>query len=71
MQDLVPIDSVNQFSIVREQMKQVFNGFLQLKDVTERMVERSKQEASDMLLFGKELWYVIKMMLLVSYLYII
>lgn len=39
-------------------MKQVYNGFLQLKDVAERMVERSKEEASDMLLFGKELWYI-------------
>ncbi|KFM81163.1 Sorting nexin-8, partial [Stegodyphus mimosarum] len=36
-------------------MKQVFNGFLQLKEITERMVERTKQESSDMLLFGKEL----------------
>ena len=40
-------------------MKQVYNGFLQLKDVAERTVERSKEEASDMLLFGKELWYIL------------
>lgn len=38
-------------------MKQFFAGFLQLKDIAERMVERSKLEASDMILFGKELWY--------------
>lgn len=37
-------------------MKQVYNGFIQLKDVAERSVERSKEEAADMLLFGKELW---------------
>ncbi|GIX72565.1 sorting nexin-8, partial [Caerostris extrusa] len=54
-EELVPIDSTNQLSVVREQMKQVFNGFLQLKEIAEKMVERSKQESVDMLLFGKEL----------------
>uniref|UniRef100_A0A2L2YED2 Sorting nexin-8-like n=1 Tax=Parasteatoda tepidariorum TaxID=114398 RepID=A0A2L2YED2_PARTP len=54
-EELVPIDSFNQLSIVREQMKQVYNGFQQLKEVTERVVDRAKQESSDMLLFGKEL----------------
>ncbi|XP_054712523.1 sorting nexin-8-like [Uloborus diversus] len=54
-EELVPIDSANQLSVVREQMKQVFSGFQQLKDVAERVVERTKLDASDMLLFGKEL----------------
>ncbi|KAF8789697.1 sorting nexin-8-like isoform X1 [Argiope bruennichi] len=54
-EELVPIDSTNQLAVVREQMKQVFSGFLQLREIAEKMVERSKQEASDMVLFGKEL----------------
>ncbi|KAG8189274.1 hypothetical protein JTE90_019034 [Oedothorax gibbosus] len=54
-EELVPIDSANQLAVVREQMKQVFNGFLQLKEAAERMVERNRQEAADMVLFGKEL----------------
>lgn len=55
-EELIPIDAPFQLTIVREQMKQVFSGVLQLRDAAERMVDRAKEDSSDMILFGKELF---------------
>ncbi|XP_023221676.1 sorting nexin-8-like isoform X1 [Centruroides sculpturatus] len=53
--ELVPLDTTTQSPLVREQMKHVYFSVRQLRDIMERMVERSEEAATDMLVFGKEL----------------
>lgn len=51
----MPADIQAQFSSSRELIKNIHNSFHKLRDRAERMAERSKENATDLLMFGKEL----------------
>ncbi|XP_016425062.1 sorting nexin-8a isoform X1 [Sinocyclocheilus rhinocerous] len=53
--DYLPADIQSQFSSSRELIKNIHNSFQKLRDRAERMAERSKENATDLLMFGKEL----------------
>ncbi len=57
LQDYLPGDIQSQFSSSRELIKNIHNSFQKLRDRAERMAERSKENATDLLMFGKELRY--------------
>ncbi len=57
LQDYLPGDIQSQFSSSRELIKNIHNSFQKLRDRAERMSERSKENATDLLMFGKELRY--------------
>lgn len=54
-QDLVPADTAGEFKASKEQIKQVTSRVQKLRDMTQRVAERSKGNAGDILGFGKEL----------------
>uniref|UniRef100_A0A669CE13 Sorting nexin 8a n=1 Tax=Oreochromis niloticus TaxID=8128 RepID=A0A669CE13_ORENI len=53
--EYLPADIQAQFSTSREMIRNIHNSFQRLRDRAEKMVERSKDNASDLLMFGKEL----------------
>ncbi|XP_072048997.1 sorting nexin-8-like isoform X2 [Amphiura filiformis] len=53
--DLVPMDTQIQLGNSREQLRNLANGLSQMKQVVDQMAVRSLSNASDMLLFAKEL----------------
>ncbi|XP_067238542.1 sorting nexin-8a [Chanodichthys erythropterus] len=53
--DYLPADIQSQFSSSRELIRNVHSSFQKLRDRAERMAERSKENATDLLMFGKEL----------------
>ncbi|XP_067671895.1 sorting nexin-8-like [Haliotis asinina] len=53
--DLVPMDTQVQLSNSKEHIRLLFNSVSKMKDIGERMVQRSAEFASDMLQFGREL----------------
>uniref|UniRef100_A0A8C2HCA6 Sorting nexin 8a n=1 Tax=Cyprinus carpio TaxID=7962 RepID=A0A8C2HCA6_CYPCA len=53
--DYLPADVQSQFSSSRELIRNIHNSFQKLRDRAERMAERSKENATDLLMFGKEL----------------
>lgn len=59
LQEYLPADIQAQFSTSREMIRNIHNSFQRLRDRAEKMVERSKDNASDLLMFGKELRYFI------------
>uniref|UniRef100_A0A3Q3KYW2 Sorting nexin 8a n=1 Tax=Mastacembelus armatus TaxID=205130 RepID=A0A3Q3KYW2_9TELE len=59
--EYLPADIQTQFSTSRELIRNIHNSFLKLRDRAEKMAERSKENATDLLMFGKELRYFITM----------
>ncbi len=57
LQDYLPGDIQSQFSSSRELIKNIHNSFQKLRDRAERMSGRSNENATDLLMFGKELRY--------------
>uniref|UniRef100_A0A2R5LKU5 Putative sorting nexin-8-like apis mellifera sorting nexin-8-like protein n=1 Tax=Ornithodoros turicata TaxID=34597 RepID=A0A2R5LKU5_9ACAR len=55
LDELVLPDTTVQFAVVREQLRQVLLCLTQMRDVAQRMVDRSKAAAVDILLVRKEL----------------
>lgn len=53
--EYLPADIQAQFSTSRELIRNIHNSFQKLRDRTERMAERSKENATDLLMFGREL----------------
>ncbi|XP_069784393.1 sorting nexin-8a isoform X3 [Narcine bancroftii] len=53
--ELLPPDIQAQFGASRELIRNIYNSFRKLRDRAERMAFRSAENASDLLLFGKEL----------------
>ncbi|XP_061905924.1 sorting nexin-8-like isoform X1 [Entelurus aequoreus] len=53
--DYLPADIQTQFSLSRELIKSIHNSFYKLRERAEKIAERSKGNASDLLLFGREL----------------
>ncbi|XP_043945492.1 sorting nexin-8 isoform X1 [Protopterus annectens] len=53
--DYLPADIQGQFAASRELIRNVYNSFYKLRDRAERMASRSVDNASDLLIFGKEL----------------
>ncbi|XP_059414536.1 sorting nexin-8-like isoform X2 [Carassius carassius] len=53
--DYLPADVQSQFSSSRELIRNIHNSFQKLRDRAERMASRSKENAADLLMFGKEL----------------
>ncbi|XP_012672255.2 sorting nexin-8a isoform X2 [Clupea harengus] len=53
--EYLPADIQAQFSSSRELIKNIHNSFHKLRDRAEKMAERSKENATDLLMFGKEL----------------
>ncbi|KAG7504590.1 hypothetical protein JOB18_012505 [Solea senegalensis] len=53
--DFLPADIQAQFSTSREMIRNIHNSFHKLRDRAEKMAERSKENATDLLMFGKEL----------------
>ncbi|KAK2893628.1 sorting nexin-8a isoform X1 [Channa argus] len=53
--EYLPADIQAQFSTSRELIRNIHNSFQKLRDRAEKMAERSKENATDLLLFGKEL----------------
>ncbi|XP_030646104.1 sorting nexin-8a [Chanos chanos] len=53
--EYLPGDIQTQFASSRELIKNIHNSFQKLRDRAEKMAERSKENATDLLLFGKEL----------------
>uniref|UniRef100_A0A8C6WYD7 Sorting nexin 8a n=1 Tax=Neogobius melanostomus TaxID=47308 RepID=A0A8C6WYD7_9GOBI len=53
--EYLPADIQAQFSTSRELIRNIHNSFFKLRDRAEKMAERSKENATDLLLFGKEL----------------
>lgn len=49
------MDTQTQIGNSKEHIKMLFNSLSKLKDITERMVLRSANYATDMIQFGKEL----------------
>ena len=59
MQEYLPADIQAQFSGSRELIRNIHNSFHKLRDRAEKMAERSKENATDLLMFGRELRYFI------------
>lgn len=55
MQELLPPDIQAQFGASRELIRNIYSSFHKLRDRAERMAFRSAENATDLLLFGKEL----------------
>ncbi|XP_067088933.1 sorting nexin-8a [Osmerus mordax] len=53
--EYLPADIQAQFSASRELIRNIHNSFVKLRDRAERMAERSKENATDLLMFGREL----------------
>ncbi|XP_019722004.1 sorting nexin-8a isoform X2 [Hippocampus comes] len=53
--EYLPADIQAQFSVSRELIKNIHNSFCKLRERAERIAERSKGNASDLLMFGREL----------------
>ncbi|XP_012712199.2 sorting nexin-8a [Fundulus heteroclitus] len=53
--DYLPADIQPQFATSRELIKNIHNSFHRLRDRAEKMAERSKENATDLLQFGREL----------------
>ncbi|CAI5791866.1 sorting nexin-8 isoform X1 [Podarcis lilfordi] len=53
--DFLPADIQVQFAASRELIRNIYNSFYKLRDRTERIASRAVDNASDLLLFGKEL----------------
>ncbi|KAI7803331.1 sorting nexin-8a [Triplophysa rosa] len=53
--DYLPADIQGQFSLSRELIRNIHNSFQKLRDRAEKMAERSKENATDLQMFGKEL----------------
>ncbi|KAM8823936.1 sorting nexin-8a isoform 1-T2 [Synchiropus picturatus] len=53
--EYLPADIQAQFSASRELIKSVHNSFSKLRERAEKIAERSKENASDLLMFGREL----------------
>ncbi|KAM9779907.1 sorting nexin-8a [Neosynchiropus ocellatus] len=53
--EYLPADIQAQFSASRELIKNVHNSFSKLRERAEKIAERSKENASDLLMFGREL----------------
>ncbi|KAG7459973.1 hypothetical protein MATL_G00216270 [Megalops atlanticus] len=53
--DYLPTDVQAQFSSSRELIRNIFSSFLKLRERVERMAERSKNNATDLLVLGREL----------------
>ncbi|XP_008327486.1 sorting nexin-8a [Cynoglossus semilaevis] len=53
--DYLPADIQAQFSTSRELIRNIHNTFNKLRDRAEKMAERSKENATDLLMFGREL----------------
>ncbi|KAA8585310.1 hypothetical protein FQN60_004004, partial [Etheostoma spectabile] len=51
----LPADIQAQFSTSRELIRNIHNSFQKLRDRAEKMAERSKENAADLLMFGREL----------------
>lgn len=58
LQEDLPADIQAQFLTSRELIKNIHNSFNRLRDRAEKMAERSKENATDLLMFGRELRYV-------------
>lgn len=58
LQDLVPMDTQVQIGNSKDHIKLLYNSVSKLRDIAERMVQRSTSYASDMLQFGRELRYM-------------
>ncbi|KAJ3600968.1 hypothetical protein NHX12_031941 [Muraenolepis orangiensis] len=53
--EYLPTDVQNQFSASKELIRNIHNSFHKLRDRAEKMAERSKENATDLLMFGREL----------------
>ncbi|XP_034567737.1 sorting nexin-8a isoform X2 [Notolabrus celidotus] len=53
--EYLPADIQAQFSTSRELIRNIHNSFNKLRDRAEKMAERSKENATDLLMFGREL----------------
>uniref|UniRef100_A0A668ACZ4 Sorting nexin 8a n=1 Tax=Myripristis murdjan TaxID=586833 RepID=A0A668ACZ4_9TELE len=53
--EYLPTDIQVQFSTSRELIRNIHNSFHKLRDRAEKMAERSKENAADLLMFGREL----------------
>nr|XP_033819230.1 sorting nexin-8 [Geotrypetes seraphini]XP_033819232.1 sorting nexin-8 [Geotrypetes seraphini]XP_033819233.1 sorting nexin-8 [Geotrypetes seraphini]XP_033819234.1 sorting nexin-8 [Geotrypetes seraphini]XP_033819235.1 sorting nexin-8 [Geotrypetes seraphini] len=53
--DFLPTDIQSQFATSRELIRNIFNSFYKLRDRAERLASRSVDNATDLLVFGKEL----------------
>ncbi|XP_037544695.1 sorting nexin-8a [Nematolebias whitei] len=53
--EYLPADIQAQFSASRELIRNIHNSFQRLRDRAEKMAERSKENATDLLMFGREL----------------
>ncbi|TKS92170.1 Sorting nexin-8 [Collichthys lucidus] len=53
--EYLPADIQAQFSTSRELIRNIHNSFQKLRDRAEKMAERSKENATDLLMFGREL----------------
>ncbi|XP_048186262.1 sorting nexin-8 isoform X3 [Perognathus longimembris pacificus] len=53
--DFLPADIQTQFAMSRELIRNIYNSFYKLRDRAERMASRAIDNASDLLIFGKEL----------------
>lgn len=54
-QDFLPADIQAQFAASRELIRNIYNSFYKLRDRAERIASRAIDNASDLLIFGKEL----------------
>uniref|UniRef100_A0AAR2IUP4 PX domain-containing protein n=1 Tax=Pygocentrus nattereri TaxID=42514 RepID=A0AAR2IUP4_PYGNA len=53
--EYLPADIQSRFSVSRELIRNIHNSFQKLRDRADRMAERSKENATDLLMFGKEI----------------
>lgn len=66
LQEYLPTDIQAQFATSRELIRNIHNSFQRLRDRAEKMAERSKENATDLLMFGRELrYFIIKALTLV------
>lgn len=56
--DYLPADIQSQFSSSRQLIRNIHSSFQKLRDRAEKMAERSKDNATDLLMFGKELSFL-------------
>lgn len=63
MQEYLPADIQAQFSTSRDVIRNIHNSFQKLRDRAEKMADRSKENATDLLMFGRELrCFIIKVL---------
>lgn len=58
LQDFLPADIQAQFAASRELIRNIYNSFYKLRDRADRIASRAIDNASDLLIFGKELRWV-------------